>query len=224
MDIPTPNISKSFSPLAPPPRKAPLGSFPGMSKRSVNGGFNWFGTLAFIIFFGVVAWWAGLYGYQYLLNQEKNKIQVEISDLAKGFKLATIDELEVLGNRLSFAQKIINNHTALLPIFCFLEENTLSKSISYGSFSYKAGGGQSGQNQVTLPGKASSFASLAYQEEVFNKGEVDGKKVLTKLSITGLSISDQDGGIDFGADLNINQDLIRYKDGMQSACATSTTP
>lgn len=224
MDIPTPTISKSFSPPT-APRRVPLGSFSGMpNRRPVNGGFNWFGALSFIIFFGAVSWWAGLYGYQYFLNKEKAKIEAEIETLAGGLKIATFDDLEVLGNRLALTQKIIDGHTAILPLLCFLEKNTLTKGVSYESFSYKADGassnqpsGQSGPNQLTLPGQATSFGSLAYQAQVF-----EDEKAFAKLSFSGLSVNESDGGkVDFVANINVGQDLIRYKKGMTDTCPST---
>lgn len=218
MDIPTPTISRSFS--TPAPQKAPLGSFPAMPKRP-GGGFNWFGTISFIIFFGVVCWWAGLFGYQYLINKEKGELEAQIAKLAGGLSVATFDNLEVLGNRLDFAQKIIDNHTALLPLLCFLEKNTLTKSVFYENFAYKANGGQGGQslkNELTLSGRADSFGSLAYQAKVF-----EDEKAFTKFDFSGLSISETDGRVDFSASIGVGPDLIRYKGGDTAPCQTVKT-
>jgi hypothetical protein len=166
MDISTPNLNKPFTPPV-PQRKEPLGSFSGTAVKRPSGTFNWFGALSFIIFFGVVCWWAGLYGYQYILKKEKADIEAQIANLAKGFQIVTFDNLEALGNRLSFAQNIIDKHTALLPLLCFLEKNTLTKSVSYNGLTYSADGDQEGPLKLTLLGRANSFASLAYQAKVY---------------------------------------------------------
>jgi hypothetical protein len=230
------------SPQTPPtlPR-APMGqSFTAARQGSTSGGFrptpvrsrSMLDVLATILFFIALLAWLGFYGYSFLLQREIKTIAQSIDAIAQSFNPATIDSLEALGNRLAHAKQIINDHTALTPLFCFIESNTLTKNIEFSAFSYSRSGeglgNQSGgqpikvSNAVRLSGRAGSFQSLAYQAKVLQ----DSNK-LSALTFDGLAVNPADGKVNFQATFGINRDVLAYQPNMSVGCnivpATSGT-
>lgn len=230
-----------LSPQTPPPPlpRSPVGQgFTAPRQISSSGGFrpssnrkrSMLDVLATILFIVALLGWLGFYGYSFLLKKEIKSITGEVDLIARNFNPATIDSLETLGNRLAHAKQIINDHTSLTPLFCFIESNTLTKNITFSSLHYSRSGELAGSgtqpknfpNLVRLVGRAGSFESLAYQANV-----LENTNKLSALSFNNLSVSSLDGKIDFEGVFSINRDVLAYQPNASANCTlagtTSTT-
>lgn len=222
-----------LSPQTPPPSlpRSPVGQgFSAPRQISSSGGFrptssrkrSALDVLATILFIVALLGWLGFYGYSFLLKREIKSIIGEIDTIAKNFNPATIDTLEVLGGRLAHAKQIINEHTALTPLFCFIEANTLTRNIRFSSLNYSRSGSLAGTgveaarlpHSVRLVGRAGSFESLAYQAKV-----LENTNKLNGIAFNNLLVSSFDGNVEFESVFNINQDVLAYQPNSSANCA-----
>lgn len=198
----------------------------GGFRSSSNRSRSTLDVLATILFIIALLGWLGFYGYSFLLKREIQNIAGEIDAIARNFNPATIDSLELLGNRLAHAKQIINEHTALAPLFCFIESNTLTKNIQFSSLNYSRSGELSNpgnqptkfSNLVRLVGRAGSFESLAYQAKV-----LENTNKLRALSFNNLSVSSFDGQIEFESAFSLNRDVLVYQPNASANCTLTGT-
>ncbi|MBI5798388.1 MAG: hypothetical protein HZB10_00460 [Candidatus Yonathbacteria bacterium] len=169
------------------------------------------GFIAIIAMAASIGTYAGLYLY------DKNYIERDV-DLLTGkiirarqkFSATTqVGEAQLFSSRVGIAKELLNSHTVVSPIASFLAENTVS-SILYDDFSFSRAGA-TGIPKLQLTGEAPSYASLAYQRDIFRN-----KKELTDFSIGNVSLT-HFGTVTFSLSLTFDPAFLSYSENLRLA-------
>ncbi len=151
--------------------------------------------LAFLVSLGIGA-------YVFLENKiliqkitaEKQTIETNRSGLVTDS--VTIESIVELNSRINVANKLLDSHVAVSPIFNFLQKITL-KNVRFKDFAFSATSKDAnGQSVVgiTMAGQARDFETVAAQADEF--GKVDWRNIIKEPKISGLNLN-QDGSVSF---------------------------
>lgn len=180
----------------------PRESLGGGASFGPRPGLGIFALIAIIIF--LIS--TGAFGITYLYKQsvikEISKLDADLARMREIFQPATVAEFKKLNNRLAAADKLINNHTTLSPIFDVLEKETL-KSIYFSSFSLTKG--EEGFS-LDLKGVAKNFNSVALQSDAFGKNQSIKNPIFSNLNL------DEKGNVVFSVTASVDPALLLYKD------------
>lgn len=172
------------------------------SSKDRGSGMSLFLLLSIIIFTVSVALAVMVFvGQKYLLSEiEKNK-----QDFAKAkdaFDSLTIEKLARLDKRIESSKKILEGHTAVLPVFDYLEANTL-KNIRFKSFELSFS--EDNTVELVMSGQAKSFSAVALQSDVFSEDKNFKNPMVSDLDLT------LEGGVIFNFKSNIDPQSLSYK-------------
>ena len=180
--------------------------------------FGLFFVLAVVILLITLLFFGGAFVYKNMLAAEINRPcpSANADSVAGCGLLASIDvhrraieeeqilAIETLNKQLKRAQSILNEHRTFLPIFKFLEEQTL-KSIRYTSLT------QTGAS-LTLRGQARDYEGVARQSIVFMAANRD----IEDFVFSDLS-ADAAGRVSFNLKLDLNPKLLSYSEALISS-------
>ncbi|OHA26004.1 MAG: hypothetical protein A3D52_01295 [Candidatus Taylorbacteria bacterium RIFCSPHIGHO2_02_FULL_44_36] len=184
--------------------KESLGS--GMNFR-VGQGLGIFPLTAIVIFLISAGAFGVVYLYKQSVAKEISTLDADLARTREVFQPATIAEFKKLSNRLSVADKLLNNHTALSQVFGVLEAATL-KSVYFNSF-YLAGADKG--FSLVLKGVAKNFSSVASQSDVFGKDQMIKNPIFSNLNL------DQRGNVVFDITASVDPALLYYKNNLGRA-------
>ncbi len=161
-------------------------------------------AIASFIFVIAVVSSVGVFFYKGFLERGiENKSKI-LEKEKGGLDLALIQELSQFDKRMEVAKEILGNHTSLVYLFNFLEENTL-KEVVFKSFDFEVN--KEGYKLI-LEGKANSYSSVAVQSDILGKN-----KNITDPIFSGLGVNSE-GDIVFTVSMMIDPKLILYKDNL----------
>jgi hypothetical protein len=157
----------------------------------------------------------GLSGYVYLeknlliqkIAADQNTIETNKSGLVSDSN--TVESLVKLNSRINVAKDLLSRHTAISPIFDFLQKNTL-KSVRFKDFTFSsAGKDASGANLISIQmsGVAKDWETVASQADQF--GLPDWSKIISQPKISDLSLN-IDGSVSFVFSAYISPSFIVY--------------
>lgn len=180
--------------------KSPLGEediFIARSRpRSVLGFF------AVFLFLMSVGAYIGLYFYDDFLSRNIQKKTGEIETAQRALKSSPeINKAKVFNARADLARTLLEKHIVVSPLFDFLSQNTL-KSILYKDFNFKDEGGSL---TLSLKGEAPSYASLAYQSDVFR-----ANKDLLGFSVDNIELT-KEGIVSFVFTMVFDRSFLSYE-------------
>lgn len=155
-----------------------------------------------LIVFVSVFLFGGAVLYKNNLEKQINVLNESLAKIQTALEPATIAELIGEAERINISKELLNNHQTLLPVFKFLENNTLKK-IQLKNFKYNVN--KDGEPEVSLQGISDGYVSLALQSDVFKNS-----KELKSFGISGMSLEDK-GIVNFSADLIFNSSFLTYK-------------
>jgi len=168
-------------------------------------GLGFLGTISTVLFLVSAFVAGGLWLYRADLQKQ---ITLKEDDLAKteaGFEVSLINTLINVSEQIEATKKLIANHKTILPIFDFLEKNTL-KEVGYKNFKYSLN--NNGNPEVVLGGSANGYGVLALQVETFEA--LRGKdKEIESVSFSDVSVGEK-GTVNFNAKLIFNPSVVAY--------------
>lgn len=188
-------FQSSFIPRGP---MAPV-SAATLQRNSKKSGF--FGLIAFLIFSAAILGSIGTYGYEKFLVSRIAKMGEELEAARQSLEADALQEVMRLNTRIESTQKIVDKHTAMSPLFDFLEANTV-KTVRFNNFSYQHG---ALGIKLNLKGEARGYTALALQAELFNKSKYIKNPVFTNLQL------DQKGNVTFSFTGDLDSAIISYK-------------
>ena len=181
--------------------KESLGGGMNFSPRSGLGGFM---LIAIVIFLISVGAFGTTYLYKQSIVREISELDDNLSQMREIFQPATIAEFKKLSNRLSVAEKLINNHVAFSKVFSILEEMTL-KSVYFNNFSLTVA---DGGFLLVLEGVARNFSSVALQSDTFGKNQAFKDPIFSNLNL------DKNGNVVFDVAASVDPALLSYKNNI----------
>jgi len=195
------------------PKKGESGS---SSKHHYAGGkrLNLVAFLAFLLAFAVCA---GLFFYKKQAQSKQAKAEQELIQARQAFEPELINELDKLAKTINTAETLVNEHTALTPLFPLIEETTL-KSVQFSSMEVsisnestqtpETGDEESSSEPslatVSLTGTGPGYASVALQlSEIVDHDQLLNP-VLSEYSLT------EEEKVDFSIEFSVPQSELRY--------------
>lgn len=164
--------------------------------------------IIFLVSLGSVAY-VILFKQAYIKSIEEAQQTIETNKSGLVSDSITIESLVELDSRINVANKLLNSHIAVSPIFSFLQQSTL-KSVRFKNFSFtSAGKDSSGSSRVSIQmsGQAKDWETVASQADEF--GKTEWKKIINEPKISNLSLN-SDGSISFVFSAYINPDYLAY--------------
>ncbi len=169
-----------------------------------------FTFIATLIFFGALAIAAIMYFYEANLNKNIATDKTSLVAARNAFEPTLLTQLQKLDRRLIDANKLLNNHVAVSPIFATLQDTTL-KSIQFTKFSYGMPTDANGQIIVRINGKARDYSSIALQSDEFAKN-----KNIHNPIFSNLTLDDKTGIVGFDLVFTVDPDLVHFTNHVDS--------
>lgn len=169
--------------------------------------------VAIIIFILSFAAAAGVFFYKRMLISRTAGMNQSLIQAKNSFDPAFIEEVNNLNKRILSANKLLDAHTAVLPVFDLLENDTLA-TIKLDKFSYTLA--NDGSGALALSGQAKNFSSVALQSDIFGREKTIKNPVFSDLN------TDQSGNVSFKFNATLDRSFISYRNSM--AAAPAATP
>lgn len=139
-----------------------------------------FGVLAVSLFITSIIVSIAMYVYKGIVKGEIQNLQSQLAESEKNIDKKTIDEMSQFGKKLNAAKSIVFRHQVISNFLDTLASSTVS-SVQFTDFSYS--NLKEGSLSVTLKGKATSYASVALQENVFSKNKYFKSVLFSNLTL-----------------------------------------
>lgn len=191
---------------------------PVVETRVESGGISLFLLLAIIIFIVTSALSVGIWFWQKKLA---NDISVAVQALASArasYEEKTINEMLRLDDRIKESKKLLNQHTAITPVFALLEANVL-RNVQLKSLKFSQG--TDGKINIDLSGVALDYDALLRQSNAFgseNLRDLISQPVISDFNPTA------DGRIAFNFKAFVNRNLISYSALLDSVNTQRNNP
>jgi hypothetical protein len=174
-------------------------------KSDAGGGrvsINIFLSLGMIFLFLMILTAAGVYLYKVVILKKIGEERVALEKARKAFEPRLIAEVKHLEARITTAKIILENHTAVLPVFDMLEALTL-KTVRFTKFDYKNERG--GMPILILDGEAKSYSSVALLSDSFMGDERIKSPVFSNLNLS------EAGGVKFSFQTSLDPTMVSFK-------------
>ncbi len=156
---------------------------------------------------------AGTFVYKAILQRSANSKVAELQDIEQQFNTTQIDAVVRFADKLDSANKLLDTHVAVTPIFTLLQENTLQNlQFTELNYTYLA----TNKIAVSMKGIAKDFGVIAKQSDAFS--EVTGSSFASPL-FTDLNF-DETGNATFSFLTTVDPNLVLYKNTLN----TTTNP
>lgn len=159
------------------------------------------GVLAISLFVSAIVVAGGLYFYKGIVKSDLKSLELELSEAEKNIDKKTINELDLFSKKLNVAKAIVTKHQVVSKFLENLASSTVS-SVQFTNFNYD--NLENGKLTVHLQGKATSYASVALQEEVFSKNEY-----FKSLAFSNLTLADK-GLVSFDLAISVDAKISTY--------------
>lgn len=139
---------------------------------------NIFFLISLIIFLSTLLIGVGVYLYELQLVDQNKKYQEKFASNKDAFSIETIKKFVELEKRIDASSKLLKQHYNILPIFEYLEKNTLV-DITLDSFVLE----EAGENiKVVAKGRASDLSDLQLQSREYAKNLNVSSLVLSNIT------------------------------------------
>jgi len=164
---------------------------------------NIFGLIGFAIFFGVIAFGGGVFGYK-IVVQQQIKTQIETLERdKKSFDEKFVQEATRLNTRLIEIKKLLDNHQAPSIVFDIIEKNTL-QTVRFNSFKYALDNTKNTVN-IDASGIGLNYESIILQSDQYTKEGVFQSPVFSSVQ------PNETGIISFSFSANLDPKLFLYR-------------
>ena len=174
-----------------------------LQRSSKGSGF--LGLIAFLIFGVALLGSIGVYGYERYLVSHIAKMGADLEAARQSLEADALNQVMRLNSRIESTQKIVDSHTAMSPLFDFLEANTV-KTVRFTNFSFDQ---KSNTVKLFLKGEARGYTALALQAELFNKSKYIRNPVFTDLRL------DEKGNVSFIFNADLDAAVVSFKNPPQ---------
>lgn len=159
------------------------------------------GVLVVSIFVFSIIVSIGLYVYKGIVRSDIQNLQSQMAEAEKNIDKKTIDEMSQFGKKLDLVKAVVSKHQVVSNFLDSLASSTVS-SVQFTDFNY--GNLEPGKLAVTLKGKATSYATVALQEQVFSQN-----KYFKSVLFSNLNLADK-GMISFDLAISVDPQISIY--------------
>jgi hypothetical protein len=159
------------------------------------------GILVVCLFISSIVIAVAMYFYKGIVKGDIQNLQLQLASDEKNIDKKSIDDMSLFTQKLGIAKTIVLKHQVISRFLESLASSTVS-SVQFTSFGY----GNLGENSLTvsLKGKATSYASVALQENIFSQN-----KYFKSISFSNLTLSDK-GLVSFDLDILVDPEISAY--------------
>lgn len=163
----------------------------------------------------------GMIVYKKIINNNIASLQSELAEAEKNIDKKTIEEMSRFAARINMVKLIVFRHKVVSNFLDILSSDTVS-TVRFNNFKYDHT--SSNDLLVTLNGQASSYGSVALQEDIFNKN-----KNFKSIVFSNLNLTDK-GMVSFDLSISVEPEVVIYAPEVISLesgnddLATSTLP
>ncbi len=186
-----PNFQSSFIP------KEPITTNQVFQKKKIGI----FGVLAVSLFVASIIFAIAIFVYKGMLNKSITNLETQIAAAEEAVDKETIDEMSRFSQKLEIAKSIVDRHKVISNFLGVLSSSTVS-TITFDKFSYSELG--SDGLTVNVSGEATSYGSIALQEDVFYK-----VPYFKSVDISGLTLSSK-GTVNFNMIILVDPKIAEY--------------
>lgn len=178
-----------------------------------SAGFGLFSKLFIFLFVFSLLVWGGFFVYKKIISRQIDELSVSIERAKASFDESLISELEITGNNIAVAKKLLEKHLFSSNIFRFLEETTL-KEVLFTNFEFDyipanpllfQKTSDLGEVLAKLKGESNSYLVLAQQAEVFEQAEE-----VKSFSFSDFALTDE-GRVGFSLELKFKPEILSNK-------------
>jgi hypothetical protein len=180
----------------------------GQTPRSHTGGglFYYIGSTIFTV--AVVAC-VVLFAYQYYLNGQIAKMNLELTQAREALQPELIKALSRSSKRFASAEEILKQHVTVSAFFNVLQKLTL-QTVRFSSFAYDM---KPEGIVVTMKGEAKSYATVAQQAKIISEDPAFKSAQFSDLDLN------TKGNVIFAMKAVINPATVSYAAGINSLLA-----
>ncbi|MBI2047787.1 MAG: hypothetical protein HYT27_01475 [Parcubacteria group bacterium] len=164
--------------------------------------------VSIIIFFATVLIAGGVFLFDVLLKRQESSLTSSIERAREAIEPELVASLGRIDARIKAAKNILDNHTAISPIFDLLEQLTLS-SVSFESLRYVVE--SEGKITFQLSGTARNYSSVALQSVLFGENRYIENPIFSNLQLNN------QGSVSFNFSANINKRLVLFSNIISGA-------
>lgn len=186
----SPNFQSSFIPKGPVTEEV---------FKKKKAGFV--GVLVVSLFVSSIIISVAMYFYKNIVRSDIQNLELQLTDAEKNIDKKTISEMFQFSKKLDVARAIIFKHQVISKFLDSLASSTVS-SVQFTGFSY--GNLEDGKLLVNLRGKATSYASVALQENIFLQN-----KYFKSISFSNLTLADN-GLVSFDLAILVDPQISAY--------------
>lgn len=185
-----PNFQSSFIPKEPVTEEV---------FKQKKAGF--LGVLVVSLFVSSIVISVAMYVYENIIKDDIQNLQLQLADAEKNIDKKTINKISEFNKKLVLAKTLVLKHQIISRFLDTLSSSTVS-SVQFNTFHY--GSMQDNQLSVNLRGKATSYASIALQENVFIKEKYFKSVIFSNFSLSG------EGFVSFDLAISVDPQIVAY--------------
>jgi hypothetical protein len=186
-----PNFQSSFIP------KSPMTEEKVFQKKK-TGILGIFAVLLLII---SIAGSVGMYIYKGMIQSNITSLESQMASAEKSIDQKSIKDMAAFSKKLETMKTLVNNHEVIAGFLNSLSSSTVA-TIQFTGLSYTQD--KNSSLKISLKGKATSYASIALQEDVFSRD-----KNFTDVNFTNLNLTD-DGTVSFDLTMLVSEKIAVY--------------
>lgn len=158
--------------------------------------------IAAIVFVVTLLGYAGVYFYAQSIDSQLAAADKTIQANRDAFDVPFITTMARLDARIEASKQLLASHTALSPVFSFLQANML-KTVRFDSMNYAY---SPSKITIVAHGQAQSYQSIAFQSELFADNRLISDVIFSDFNL------DQSGNITFTFGATVDPRLVSYSD------------
>ena len=163
-----------------------------------------FMTVAIAVFVVMILSAGAVFLYRQYLVSEISKMSGDLAREKGGFDTVLIQKLDRMDKRIESSKKILDEHITLVPLIESLEKNTLRK-VRFQNLDFAF---ENGEWAIKMNGVADSYATIAFQAEIFGKNNNMNELIFSNLGVSF------DGNVTFDVSAKIDPRLISYRNSL----------
>ncbi|MEK7117002.1 MAG: hypothetical protein AAB837_02460 [Patescibacteria group bacterium] len=160
-----------------------------------------FGVLAVSLFISSIVISAAMYVYKGIIKSEIQNLQSQLAESEKNIDKKTIGDMSQFAKKLDIVKSIVYKHQVISNFLSSLASSTVS-SVQFTDFAYN--NAKEDSLDVTLHGKADSYASIALQENIFSQN-----KRFKSMLFSNLTLADK-GEVSFDLAISVDPQISVY--------------
>lgn len=172
------------------------------------------GVIAVSVFISSLVAYGAMFAYKSIIKSDIQNLQAQLAQSEKNIDKKTIEEMATFSKKLDLVRTIVSKHLIVSAFLDSLASSTVNQ-VQFEEFNYTRM--DDGSLTVKMNGKATSYASIALQEDVFSKN-----KYFKSVSFSNLTLAEK-GFVVFAVSINVDPQIAVYSPPVPATSPTAST-